>query len=103
MISRLNPGKKSGDSSVLSHANPAGRVGELRELQNLATFLMAPNMCDWLSGESIMMDGANALATGGNFYALTGSTDQDCVNARTEIENHNRKGKLDRANPASED
>ena len=42
----------------------------MSELQNLATFLMAPGQCDWLTGQSIMMDGGNALATGGNFYEL---------------------------------
>ena len=31
---------------------------------------MAPGQCDWLTGQSIMMDGGNALATGGNFYEL---------------------------------
>ena len=82
MTRRLNPGSKSGENSVLSNANPMARVGDLRELQNLATFLMAPGMCDWLSGESIMMDGANALATGGNFYMLNKWTDQDWRDAR---------------------
>ena len=46
------------------------RPGAMSELQNLATFLLAPGQCDWLTGQSIMMDGGNALATGGNFYEL---------------------------------
>lgn len=91
MSKRLNPGEKSGANSVLSNANPMGRVGELRELQNLSGFLMAPGICDWLSGESIMMDGANALATGGNFYALNTWGADDWRNARTQIENQNSK------------
>jgi hypothetical protein len=45
------------------------RPGEFAELQNLATFLMAPGRCDWLTGQSIMMDGGSALATGGNLKA----------------------------------
>lgn len=96
MAKRLNPGERSGDNSVLSQANPMGRVGELRELQNLANFLLAPGMCDWLSGETIMMDGANALATGGNFYALNRWTDEDWRAARTRIETQNAKDRLDR-------
>ena len=47
--------------------NPMGRVGTMEELQNLATFLISGG-CDWINGETIAMDGAQALATGGNFY-----------------------------------
>ena len=91
MSKRLNPGEQSGGNSVLTSANPMGRVGEFRELQNLSSFLMAPGMCDWLSGESIMMDGANALATGGNFYALNTWADADWQRARANIEEQNIK------------
>lgn len=96
MTKRLNPAGKSGSNSVLSRANPMKRTGALRELQNLASFLMSPGTCDWLSGESIMMDGANALATGGNFYPLNDWTDQDWLNARSQVENENAKDKQDR-------
>lgn len=96
MSKRLNPAELSGGNSVLSKANPMGRVGEMAELQNLATFLMAPGMCDWLSGESIMMDGANALATGGNFYNLVSWTDEDWATARANIESQNNKDKIQR-------
>ena len=44
-----------------------GRVGKMEELQNLAVFLISGG-CDWINGETIAMDGAQALATGGNFY-----------------------------------
>ena len=93
MSKRLNPGDQSGETSVLSKRVPVGRVGEMAELQNLATFLMAPGMCDYLTGESIMMDGANALATGGNFYDLVDWTDDMWVSARRNIENQNAKDK----------
>src|SRR5439155_540539 len=49
--------------------NPMDRHGRMQELQNLATFLLSDG-CDWLTGQTIAMDGANALATGGNFYDL---------------------------------
>ena len=45
------------------------------ELQNIANFLMAPGQCDWLTGQSIMMDGANALANGSDFFELRHWTD----------------------------
>ena len=72
------------------------RVGEMRELQNLATFLMAPGHCDWLTGQSIMMDGGGALATGGNFYELRHWTDADWQEARNSIEAQNTKDKAQR-------
>lgn len=103
MTKRLNPGEASGANSVLSAANPMGRVGELRELQNLATFLLAPGMCDWLSGETIMMDGANSLATGGNFYALNSWSDHDWREARARIEKQDSKDKGRRAEQRPED
>ena len=39
------------------------RVGRMEELQNLAAFLMADG-CEWLTGETIAIDGAGYLATG---------------------------------------
>ena len=66
MSKRLMPGAEPGASAA---RNPMGRVGRMEELQNLATFLMSDG-CEWLSGETIVMDGAEALATGGNFYEL---------------------------------
>ena len=36
---------------------PARRIGDMPELQNLATFLMADG-CEWLTGETIAVDGA---------------------------------------------
>lgn len=96
MSKRLNPGEASGGVTALSSRVPAGRVGALEELQNLATFLMTPGMCDYLTGESIMMDGANALATGGNFYDLCDWTDEMWANARSNIVAENQKDKTRR-------
>jgi NAD(P)-dependent dehydrogenase (short-subunit alcohol dehydrogenase family) len=96
MSKRLNPGEQSGETSALSKRVPAGRVGEMLELQNLATFLMTPGMCDYLTGEAIMMDGANALATGGNFYALTDWTDEMWKAARKDIAIENEKDRTTR-------
>jgi hypothetical protein len=65
------------------------RTGRMDELANLAAFLMAPGRCDWLTGQSIMMDGGNALATGGNFYELRAWSDADWRGARERIEAQN--------------
>src|SRR5471030_1700979 len=74
MSKRLNPGEAPGARSA--KVNPQGRAGEMAELQNLAAFLMSGG-CDWLSGQSIMMDGAAHLGTGGNFYELRNWQDDD--------------------------
>lgn len=94
MSKRLNPGEEPGQRSI--ERNPMARPGQMSELQNLAAFLMAPGQCDWLSGESIMMDGASALATGGNFYALRKWSDDDWRVARERIEAQNAKDRAAR-------
>ena len=94
MSKRLNPGEEPGARS--KERNPMARPGAMSELQNLATFLMAPGHCDWLTGQSIMMDGGNSLATGGNFYELRAWADSDWQAARERIEQQNAKDKLQR-------
>jgi NAD(P)-dependent dehydrogenase (short-subunit alcohol dehydrogenase family) len=94
MSKRLNPGEEPGQRS--RQRNPMARPGEFSELQNLATFLMAPGRCDWLTGQSIMMDGGNALATGGNFYELRSWSDADWQAARERIEAQNARDRARR-------
>ena len=94
MSKRLNPGEAPGQRS--REHNPMARPGNMSELQNIATFLLAPGQCDWLTGQSIMMDGGNALATGGNFYALRDWSDADWQAARERIEAQNAKDKTQR-------
>jgi len=64
-------------------------------LQNLATFLISGG-CDWINGETIAMDGAQALATGGNFYELRTWSDTDWKAARAAIVAQNEKDKAER-------
>ena len=59
----LNP---NGDDGSVMGEVPLGRVGEMNELQNLATFLMADG-CDYLTGQTIAIDGAQYLTGGGTF------------------------------------
>ena len=67
MSKRLSPARNP--ALRTGGGNPMGAIGPLEELQNLAAFLLSDG-CDWLTGETIAMDGAQALATGGNFYEL---------------------------------
>ena len=94
MSKRLNPGEEPGARSKAN--NPMGRAGQMSELQNLAAFLMAPGQCDWLTGQSIMMDGGNSLANGGNFYELRQWGDDDWQSARERIEAQNAKDRAQR-------
>jgi NAD(P)-dependent dehydrogenase (short-subunit alcohol dehydrogenase family) len=94
MSKRLSPGQDPGARS--RERNPMAREGKMSELQNLATFLMAPGQCDWLTGQSIFMDGGHALATGGNFYELRKWSDAEWRQAREAIEKQNAKDKAQR-------
>ena len=90
---RLNPG---GDDEGSMGSVPLGRVGEMVELQNLATFLMADG-CDYLTGQTIGIDGAQYLTGGGTFSALDKLSDDDWEQMRAMIRSSNNKDKADRA------
>ena len=90
---RLNPG---GNDEGSMGSVPLGRVGEMVELQNLATFLMADG-CDYLPGQTIGIDGAQYLTGGGTFSALDKLSDDDWEQMRTMIRSSNNKDKADRA------
>ena len=94
MSKRLSPGQDPGARS--RERNPMAREGKMSELQNLATFLMAPGQCDWLTGQSIFMDGGHALAAGGNFFELRQWSDEQWKQAREAIEKQNAKDKAQR-------
>jgi len=94
MNKRLSPGVEPGAATIAR--NPQRRVGTLAELQNLATFLLSDG-CDWLSGEMIAMDGAQALATGGNFYELRQWDDSQWQAARDAIQAQNSRDRAQRS------
>ena len=85
---RLSPGESSTDRTV--RANPMGRVGRMEELQNLATFLIADG-CEWLTGQTITLDGGQSHATGANFYELRHWTDAQWQAAREAIKAQNER------------
>src|SRR5688500_8833258 len=91
---RLRPGAGFEDSSQL---NPMRRVGRMEELQNLATFLMADG-CEWLTGETIAIDGAGYLATGSgaDCAGLDRLSDADWEKMRAMIKAQNDKDRAGR-------
>lgn len=94
MWGRLGPGR---DIEEVAQRNPMRRNGTMQELQNLATFLIAPNGCSWLTGETIAMDGAGALANGGGFYSdLMKLGDAEWQAVRDAIRGQNQKDRAKR-------
>jgi hypothetical protein len=74
-----------------------GRNGEMQELRNLATFLMADG-CDYLTGQTIAIDGAIHLVSGGNFYqSLDRLSDDDWDGIRDMIRSSNDADKAKRS------
>jgi NAD(P)-dependent dehydrogenase (short-subunit alcohol dehydrogenase family) len=92
---RLRPGDKGFQDST--QMNPMRRVGRMEELQNLATFLMAEG-CEWLTGETIAIDGAGYLATGSGAYftELDQLSDADWERMRALIKAQNDKDRAGR-------
>jgi NAD(P)-dependent dehydrogenase (short-subunit alcohol dehydrogenase family) len=92
MLKRLDPegGRPEGDET-----NPMGRHGQTHELQNLATFLLADG-CEWLTGQTIALDGGGHLANGGSFGELFAWGDDEWRRARQTIEAQNARDKAAR-------
>jgi len=92
---RLYPGK-DGNNRDAAAANPMHRHGRMPELQNLASFLMADG-CEWLTGQTIALDGAGWQANGGAFTQMLGWGDAEWDQARALIKAQNDKDKAQRS------
>ena len=94
MTARLSPkGDMQKDSN---NTIPMGRMGEMNELQNLATFLMADG-CEYLTGQTIAIDGAQYLSCGGTFSQLSKMSDDDWAEIRDMIKKTNDSDKQKRS------
>ena len=87
---RLSPIADWKDNSA---RNPMGRVGRMSELQNLAVFLMADGV-EWLSGETIAIDGAGHRQNGASFTELADLTDAQWLAMREAIRRKDEQDKL---------
>jgi NAD(P)-dependent dehydrogenase (short-subunit alcohol dehydrogenase family) len=92
---RLRP---DGGFQDTTQMNPMRRVGRMEELQNLATFLMADG-CEWLTGETIAVDGGGYLASGSGAYfaQLDRLSDEDWGSMRAKIKAQNDKDRAGRS------
>lgn len=95
---RLNPSGDGGEGKPPEDRTvPWGRFGEMHELANLAAFLMADG-CDFLTGQTIAIDGGQHLAAGGSFYQqLADVTDEEWTEMREKIRAANERDKAKRA------
>jgi NAD(P)-dependent dehydrogenase (short-subunit alcohol dehydrogenase family) len=93
---RLSPQGASAGRGETADRIPMGRNGEMVELANLAAFLMADG-CDYLTGQTIAIDGASHLGGTGNFAALARLGDAEWEAIRGQIRSANDKDKAQRA------
>ncbi|MCE3551092.1 SDR family oxidoreductase [Pseudonocardia sp. RS11V-5] len=77
----LNPTDKSSVGATQADQIPMGRTGTIEELANLTIFLLS-DACDYLTGQTIAMDGGQMLAGPGTFAGLTSMTADDWAAAR---------------------
>lgn len=92
---KLNPtGKSTGATD--SDSVPMKRYGEMPELANLMTFLQADG-CDYLTGQTIAIDGGHHLAAPSTFASLSDLTDDDWTSIRESLKASAEKEKSSRS------
>lgn len=77
----LNPNEKSSVGATQADQIPMARMGTVEELANLTAFLLSDG-CDYLTGQTIAMDGGQMLAGPGTFAGLTSMSSEDWADAR---------------------
>lgn len=89
---KLNPLPDTQSSATNCDTIPMRRFGDMPELTNLITFLISDG-CDFLTGQTIAVDGAQHLAAPSTFADLTNLTDEQWQAARAAIEASTAKSK----------
>jgi NAD(P)-dependent dehydrogenase (short-subunit alcohol dehydrogenase family) len=90
---RLNPG--AGGNFGDQRGNPMGRVGEMRELANLAVYLLHP-LSTYVNGQTVAIDGGAWNAGGGGFSRLYEWDDQRWAEAKAMIRGANEQDRAKR-------
>jgi NAD(P)-dependent dehydrogenase (short-subunit alcohol dehydrogenase family) len=93
---KLNPIPDAKSSATTSDTVPLGRYGQIQELQHLIVFLLS-DACDYLTGQTIAIDGGQHLAGPSTFADLTALTDEQWRVAREAIQRSTQKDKAQRA------
>ena len=75
---------------------PAGRTGTMTELANLTMFLLS-DACDYLTGQTIAMDGGQMLAGPGTFAGLDSLSDGDLADIKERSKAASESAKAQRS------
>jgi NAD(P)-dependent dehydrogenase (short-subunit alcohol dehydrogenase family) len=89
---KLNPLPDTESSVTSCSTIPTRRFGEMSELTNLITFLLSDG-CDFLTGQTIAIDGGQHLAAPSTFADLGKLTPEQWHEARSAIEQSTAKSK----------
>jgi NAD(P)-dependent dehydrogenase (short-subunit alcohol dehydrogenase family) len=92
---RLSPGQPADGSSREVTGSPLGRMGEMRELGNLAVYLLHP-LSEYVNGQTIAIDGGGWNAGGGGFSRLREWGDAEWEAARSSIQGANAQDRAKR-------
>jgi NAD(P)-dependent dehydrogenase (short-subunit alcohol dehydrogenase family) len=92
---KLNPIPDARSSATNADTVPLRRYGQMRELQNLIVFLLSDG-CDYLTGQTIAIDGGQHLAGPGTFADLGAMTDEQWRAAREAIQKSTQREKAQR-------
>jgi NAD(P)-dependent dehydrogenase (short-subunit alcohol dehydrogenase family) len=92
---KLSPIPDTKSSATNADTVPLRRFGQMRELRNLVVFLLSDG-CDYLTGQTIAIDGGQHLAGPGTFADLGALTDEQWRAAREAIQNSTQREKAQR-------
>jgi len=93
---KLSPLPDTQSSATTCSTIPMRRFGEMPELTNLIAFLLS-DACDFLTGQTIAIDGGQHLAAPSTFADLTNLTGEQWQAARDAIEASTAKSKAEQA------
>src|SRR5436190_1681390 len=91
---RLSPGQSTSGAGKADPTIPLNRVGEMRELANLAVYLLDPGSA-YVNGQTIAIDGGGYLSGRGR-ADLASWTDEQWEAARNAIKGANEKDRAKR-------
>src|SRR5271168_1701792 len=93
---KLNPIPDAKSSATTPDTVPLGRYGQIQELQNLIVFLLSDG-CDYLTGQTIAIDGGQHLAGPGTFADLSALSEAQWQSAREAIMKSSSREKAERS------
>jgi NAD(P)-dependent dehydrogenase (short-subunit alcohol dehydrogenase family) len=93
---KLNPIPEAASSATSAQTVPLRRFGQIAELQNLLVFLLS-DACDYLTGQTIAIDGGQHLAGPATFADLAGMSEAQWQAAREAIQQSTQRDKANRS------